>query len=205
MELSGGTQIDDALARVGELLAAEGRTYAIVVIGGAALNLLGIVERATTDIDILAFAQKTGAGTPELVEAPEPLPSPLMRAAHIVGGDLGLADGWLNAGPAAQWRSGLPPGLDQRIEWRRYAALDVGIVGRRDLVFFKLYAAADSTGRDSVHYQDLLALRPDAEELEAAAKWVGAQDFSAEFHRILDQVERHVRNDLGLDRNTPQR
>lgn len=112
MELSGGTQIDDALARVGELLAAEGRTYAIVVIGGAALNLLGIVERATTDIDILAFAQKTGAGTPELVEAPELLPSPLMRAAHIVGGDLGLADGWLNAGPAAQWRSGLPPGLD---------------------------------------------------------------------------------------------
>ena len=56
MEFSGSVAIDDSLRRVGELLAYGGHSYAIVILGGAALNLLGIVERPTTDVDIPAFA-----------------------------------------------------------------------------------------------------------------------------------------------------
>lgn len=201
MDLAGPGDIDEALTLVGELLAAEGHEYAVTILGGAALNLLGIVERTTADVDILAFATPRPGGAPErssLREPPEPIPEPLARAARTVARDLGLDPGWLNTGPALQWRAGLPPGLEQRVHWRRYAALWAGVVGRYDLIFFKLFAAADQRGPESVHYQDLLALRPDRVELDAAAAWVRTQDASPEFANVLDRVVSHVRQDLEL-------
>lgn len=201
MDLEGAGDIDEALTLVGELLAATGHEYAICVIGGAALNLLGIVGRTTVDVDILAFATPRAGGAPEhatLREPPEPIPEPLLHAARTVARDLGLDPDWLNAGPALQWRAGLPPGLAQRVEWRRYAALWVGVAARYDLIFFKLFAAADATGPQSVHYQDLLALRPSAAELDAAAAWVRMQDASLEFADVLHRVVSHVRQELGL-------
>jgi hypothetical protein len=202
MELTGAGDVSEALTLVGELLAAEGHDYAVTILGGAALNLLGIVERTTTDVDILAFATPwAGDHAPvhaPLHEPPEPLPEPLARAARTVARDLNLDPDWLNTGPALQWRAGLPPDLETRVRWQRYAALWVGIVDRYDLVFFKLFAAADSTGPKSVHYQDLLALNPSIAELEAATSWVRQQDASREFSNILDRVVTHVRTDLGL-------
>jgi hypothetical protein len=202
MSLANGSEIENALQKLGELLALERQKYAIVVLGGAALNLLGIVQRVTTDVDILAFAHSDGGKTMGLLEPPEPLPEPLVRAARTVARDLGLESEWLNTGPALQWRSGLPPGIEQRIRWRRFAALQVGLVDRFDLIFFKLYAAADSEGPGSVHYQDLLALRPKARELGSAAAWVKTQDTSVEFQRVLELVVNHVQTDLSLDGTT---
>lgn len=40
---------------------------------------------------------------------------------------------------------------------------------------------------------------PTADELDAAAAWVRAQDASPEFPPILDTVVRHVRKDAGLE------
>ena len=203
MSLASGPEIEDALQKVGELLALENQHYAIVVLGGAALNLLGIVERVTTDVDILAFVHSDGGETlGPLLEPPEPLPAPLVRAARTVARDLDLASDWLNTGPALQWRSGLPQGLEQRIQWHRYDALQVGLVDRFDLIFFKLFAAADEVGTESVHYQDLLALKPNIEELEAAVAWVKTQDASAHFQRVLQLVANQVRSDLSLHGTT---
>jgi hypothetical protein len=200
MPLAGESDIENALQKLGELLALRAETYAIVVLGGAALNLLGIVDRVTTDVDILAFAEQAGGQPGKLVEPPDPLPEPLVRAARTVARDLGLDDDWLNTGPALQWRSGLPRGLEGRVHWRQYGpALQVGLVDRYDLIFFKLYAAADSTGPQSVHYQDLLALQPRAEDLAAARDWVATQDASPEFQRVLEVVVNHVKADLTLD------
>ena len=202
MELAGAGDVSKALALVGELLAAEGHAYAVTILGGAALNLLGIVQRTTTDVDILAFATPwAGESAPaqaRLYEPPEPMPEPLARAARTVARDLDLDPHWLNTGPALQWRAGLPPDLERRVSWRRYGALWVGVVGRYDLVFFKLFAATDSTGPKSVHYQDLLALSPSLAELDAAATWVRLQDASLEFSNVLDRVIVYVRTDLGL-------
>jgi hypothetical protein len=201
MSLAGGSDVDQALQLVGELLAAGGHGYAVVILGGAALNLLGVVERSTADVDILAFASLGTDDVPALGTLrapPEPMPEPLTRAARTVARDLGLDSEWLNTGPALQWRAGLPPGLEPRVRWRQYAALWVGLVDRYDLVFFKLFAAADSAGPRSVHYQDLLALRPSAAEFEAAAAWVRTQDASPEFAEILDRVVAHVRTALGF-------
>ena len=102
----------------------------------------------------------------------------------------------MNTGPALQWRAGLPPGLAKRVHWRAYAALRVGLVDRYDLVFFKLFASADATGPKSVHYQDLLALRPSPSDLAAAAAWVHTQDASPAFADVLDRVVAHVLRDL---------
>jgi hypothetical protein len=64
-----------------------------VVIGGSALTALGLVKRATRDVDLLAIAEN---GELRLAE---PLPPALLAARAAVGADFGLAENWLNAGP----------------------------------------------------------------------------------------------------------
>ena len=130
----------------------------------------------------------------------EPLPEPLESAARTVAGDLNLDPHWLNTGPASQWKTGLPPGLEGRVSWQSFGGLSVGLVGRRDLVFFKLYAAADDTGPGSVHFQDLVAFAPNDEELAAAAAWVQKQDPSPEFNQIVAKVIEHARNQRARNR-----
>lgn len=191
--LSGPQEIERALRLVGELLDAGGHRYHIVIIGGSAVNLLGLVSRATTDVDVLAFASPDSAGVMRLRLPDEPMPAPLTTAATTVAGDLGLDPSWLNTGPSSQWRTGLPPGLEGRVAWRTYGGLSVGVSDRRDLVFFKLYAAADDSGTGSVHFQDLVAFSPSDEELDAAARWIQQQDPSPDFNRIVSEVIEHAR------------
>ncbi len=189
----GGTNA--ALSALGEILEAKGEFFAIVVVGGAALNLLGIVDRVTRDVDVIALGNPPNSDNPTLQEPSEHLPPDLAAAAALVARDFGLDADWLNTGPALQWKQGLPPGLEVRVQWRRYGNLNVGIVDRRDLVLFKLYAAADSTGPESVHYQDLIALGPSANELNTARDWIKTQDASRNFHEVVDQVIEHVYKD----------
>jgi len=110
--------IERALEAVGQLLEADDFHYTIVIIGGAALNLLGTVERATRDVDILAVS--TSAGHSALERPPNPLPEPLVRAISQVAQDFGLPTNWLNAEPAGQWDLGLPDSLEKRIHWRGF-------------------------------------------------------------------------------------
>lgn len=181
-----------ALIRVGELLQARGAPATIVVVGGAAMNLHGFVHRVTTDVDVIATAIRPGPDSAAELVPPEPLPETLQRAAATVARDLGLRPDWLNTGPALQWRQGLPDGMGARIAWRRFAALEVGLADRIDLIFLKLYAAADHTGPGSVHFQDLLALRPTPAELAAAAAWVTQQDPTEAFATTVRKVMEHV-------------
>ena len=192
MVMTGSAQITLALQRVGELLAAERQSARIVVVGGAAMNLLGYVTRATSDVDIIAFgAGKSSAGE-RLIRPPRPLPDELVVAAQAVASAMNLRKDWLNAGPAMQWDLGLPPGLESRLEWRQFAALAVGLVGRLDLIYLKLYAAADGIGPASVHFQDLMALAPTLEELEAGRDWINLH--STGLAEILEQVISHATN-----------
>ena len=150
------------------------------------------MARATRDIDILAFARPRGRDGWTLVPPPAPLPESLAVAIRTVGRDLGLVDDWLNTGPALQWKQGLPPGLATRIQWRQYAALRVGLVGRKDLIWLKLYAAADDRP-EGRHVRDLAALDPTDAELEEAARWVKSQDAGLAFPGLVDDVVNHVR------------
>jgi len=194
VSLEGAEGVGRALQRVGELLQARGERFHIVVIGGAAVNLLGIVSRATTDVDILAFARSNASGSLRLVPPDEPLPQTLLDASRTVATDLNLDPNWLNTGPAGQWKSGLPPGLETRVHWTEYSGLVVGLVDRYDLIFFKLYAAVDDTGPKSVHFQDLIALTPSDEELVEAGRWVRQQDPSPAIADTLTQVMNYARD-----------
>ena len=174
----------EALEAVGERLAYDGVTCTLVVVGGAALNLLRIVDRPTIDVDVLACLGDDGA----TLQPPDPLPDALRRAIVAVAHDRGLAENWVNTVVADQWRFGST--------WETFGGLRVGIVERRDLVCFKLYASADQTGPDNVHVRDLLALRPSDAELQVAAEWVRAQDAGPEFHAVIAKVVAYVQDAL---------
>ena len=124
MDLEGRRGIERALSAVGERLAHAGEPCSIVVLGGAAINLLDIANRPTRDVDVLARRASDG-GT---IEPPDPLPPALRDAMAAVAYDLRLEQDWLNTTVADQWRFGLPPKdllalrpgdeeLDRAAEW----------------------------------------------------------------------------------------
>lgn len=174
MSTDKGLPIERVLAAVGELLAADGHEERIIVVGGAALFLLGVVKRATEDVDVIALGRVGARGVE--ATAPEPMPPHLLEAVARVARDLGLPPDWMNTTVASQWQTGLPPGFTEGISWRPYDGLLVGLPGRFPLICLKLYAAADQKGPESRHYQDLLALAPSAGELTLAAEWIRTQD-----------------------------
>jgi hypothetical protein len=185
--------LSELLHAVGDQLAAEGCEASIVVVGGASLNLLGMIERATHDVDVIARASGVDGVGPVGLHPGQPLPEALSRAVRKVARDYALEEDWLNAEVASQWSQGLPPTLPRDIEWRRFGALDVGLVGRRTLIALKLFAAADR-GPKSVHLQDLRELAPTEDELKEAEEWVLTQDASPLFPRMVTGVIEHVRS-----------
>jgi hypothetical protein len=185
------SRIDEALSAVGELLEAARAPCEIVVIGGAALQVLGLVTRPTADVDVVAILDKG-------LRSAEPLPEPLARAAHRVAVDFGMPDDWLNPGPTAMLRWGLPEGFVERLVARSYGALTAHFASRFDQIHFKLFAFADLGG--GRHEADLGALRPTREELLAAATWARTQDPSEGFRGVLvAALERLGVDDADLD------
>lgn len=181
-------RLEQALDLLGALLDERGANIGVLVIGGSSLLLLGAVQRPTADVDIVGFTSPAG-----YVRA-DSLPDVLAEAVRDVGETLGLGASWFNAGPAGLIDFGLPAGLGDRVEIRRYGGLEVHLPARRDLVCFKLYAAVDQTER-SKHFSDVRELAPTHEDLLTAARWTRTQDpspgFLGELRRILSL--------LGLD------
>lgn len=154
----------------------------LVIIGGSALISLGLVARATRDVDIMADVDPEKG----LVD-PRPMSDALQRAAKNVAQELELDPKWLNTGPADQLRAGLPEGFVSRLTRREIGPrLIVYYPGRLDLIYFKLFAVVDQgPGR---HRDDLLALKPADMELLAAARWVLTQDAGEVFPMIVKQT-----------------
>lgn len=170
---------DLLLGALGEQLAARGERYELVVIGGSALLALGLVERTTRDVDILAL--RSG----DDLESADPLPEALSAARDLVARDFSLPSRWLNPGPAKLLEFGLPEGFAERLERRDYGpALVVYFASRFDQIHFKLYAAVDEGGPGK-HESDPRALAPTAAELVAAARWSRSHDPSPGYAQEL--------------------
>ena len=170
--------LEEALRTLGEVLESRGVSFGVLVAGGSSLLLLGLVDRPTADLDIVALARGD-----RYVRA-EPLPAALVEAIADVANALGLVPEWMNNGPASLLDFGLPTGFDDRVTVRRYGALDVHLPGRSDLVALKLYAAVD-LGPRSKHFADLKELVPTDEELLAGARWARSHDPSPAFRDEL--------------------
>lgn len=170
--------IEEALEELGRLLEDRGFGDEIVVIGGSALLLLGIIQRPTKDLDVLALVRDG------VYVTAQPLPIELEEAARDVAQYQGLAEDWLNGGPTAQLHTGLPEGFHERVETRAYRTLVVHVASRLDHIYLKLYAAVDQAGQGK-HADDLRRLAPTRRELLDAARWVRGQDIGPGFPRLV--------------------
>jgi hypothetical protein len=167
------------LSALGEQLRAAGAVFDLVVVGGSALLALGLVDRATKDIDVLALRSEAG-----FVSA-QPLPEPLIVARDRVARDFLLPREWLNSGPVGLLDFGLPDGFEDRLVLRTFGPnLTVRFAARVDQIHFKLYAAVDESGPGK-HRSDLIALSPTADELIAAARWSRQHDPSEGYREML--------------------
>jgi hypothetical protein len=167
---------------------AQAPAIGLVVCGGSALIALGLIKRTTRDVDVLALMNSSG----DLI-SPDPLPHYLFDTAKEVARDLGLAPDWLNNRPNRDtggiFQLGLPEGIASRLHVRSYGdRLTVHFIGRLDQIHLKLYAAVDSG--EGTHLDDLLSLKPDDVELEAAARWAMTHDVSLGFRIILKDMLR---------------
>ncbi len=180
-------RLDQALRLTAERLEQlDAPTEVLVVCGGSALLALGLVQRTTRDVDVLARVDPTSG----LVD-PRPLSATLTRVAEEVGTALDLPRGWLNAGPADQMLAGLPEGFLSRLIRRDYGPrLVVHYPDRFDLIHLKLFAAVDQgPGR---HTSDLMKLAPTEDEMLAAARWVLTQDASDAFPLVVKDALTHL-------------
>jgi hypothetical protein len=162
-------------------LAARGLRMEAVVLGGAALALLGIVSRATDDCDVMypiipadigaaarAFAaERTGAGEP-------------------------LGDDWFNNGPASLAKA-LPAGWEDRLEpLFAGTSLRLRCPCRSDFLRSKLFALCDR----ALDLADCVALAPTPAELHELTGWVEDQDanpdWPAHVRATLDDLARRL-------------
>jgi len=176
--LDGREALTQALSTLGALLDERKQPYDLVLIGGGALMLSGLIERPTKDLDVLARMERD-----DLLPA-EPLPEALQIAIRDVAEILDLDPAWLNGGPTALLDQPLPSGFNERLETRTFGALVVRIASRVDQIAFKLYAAVDQ-GPRSKHVSDLQRLTPTSSELVAAANWCRTHDPSDGFRASL--------------------
>jgi hypothetical protein len=187
-DIANRSAADRLLSALDEQLASAGERYELVVIGGSGLLALGLIERSTRDVDLLALR----AGN-ELNSA-KPLPSALEAARDRIARDFSLPTDWLNPGPTGLLELGLPEGLIDRLERRDYGdSLTVYFASRYDQIHFKLYALVDQG--PGKHEADLRALSPTEEELLAAARWSTSHDPSEGYAQMLRDVLTH----LGVD------
>jgi len=132
-----------------------------VVIGGAALNLTGIIETRTRDCDIIS---------PEI---PQNIQDEISKFAMIQREQgTPISDDWINDMPK-QIATILEPGWESRtVKAFEGKAICLYALGRFDLLCTKLDAYC---GRQ-VDLPDCVAMSPSKEELDNAFSWVHKQD-----------------------------
>jgi hypothetical protein len=178
-------QIQEALSRTGRRMAlADAGEYSLLVCGGSALNLAGLIERPTRDVDVLGLVK--GPNHDSVVA--EIIPEEVTRAAEAVATDLNLPQDWLNDAALEVHRLGLPAGVLERAEKCEFGpCLTVYLLSRQDQVALKLYAAIDRT-KGQRHLKDLLAINPKETEMELAVHWLLDRKTSPQFRQAVAKI-----------------
>ena len=182
-------RLREALELAGTYLEDRGLSFEVVAIGGSALLLLGVIDRPTQDLDLIALVE---SGSYHKLEE---LPPALAETRDAVAAHLDLAPDWINTGPCDVMDHGLPEGFAGRCLSETFGSLTLHIAGRFDQICLKLHAAADRGDPTGKHAHDLGALEPTAGELVVAARWAQTHDPSAGFRAVLVLVL----TDLGVE------
>jgi hypothetical protein len=181
VNFSSGKDALEALAALGAKLETHGeRPVSLLICGGAALNISGLLTRATADIDVLGKAGSAG----ELRE----MPDWLFAVADEVAAELSLESGWLNDAALSVTQMGLPQGILSRSEKRSFGScLEIAIASRSDLIALKCFAALNEKAGKK-HLGDLVDLNPTEEEVSFATDWLLDRPTSPEFRKVLRQL-----------------
>lgn len=175
----------EILTRFDQHLAKRGLRLDAVVIGGAALNLLGIVTRFTKDCDIL------------YPEIPKDVADEARTfAEHVRQTGEALQNNWLNNGPASL-AGHLHPLWEERLQTVfTGTAIHLRCLGRSDFLCAKLFALCDR----GIDLADCLALSPSVEELNQVVPWLEQQDahpdWPAHVRATLADIGRRLGHDL---------
>ena len=156
-----------------------------VIIGGAALNLLGIVQRPTRDCDVLH---------PKI--PPDVLTAAREFAMATRSAGTPLDDDWLNNGPQSLVDQ-LPPGWDLRLQdILSGTSMRIRCLGRIDLLRSKLFALCDR----ATDLLDCVAMAPTADELDLVMPWLTYQDANPDWpdHVRTTMSDLRARCGLGL-------
>lgn len=137
--------------------------FSATIIGGAALIILGVINRATKDIDCL---------DPQI---PETICRASVEFAKKYRGEgAPLKTNWFNNGPQSLKKE-LPQGWQkQTIPLYAGTNLHLETLGRLDLLRSKLFAYCDR----QQDLQDCIALKPKLGELKRCYLWLTKRDFN---------------------------
>ncbi len=163
-----------------EYLHHMGLEFEGVVIGGAALLLIHVIDRATKDVDILS---------PEI---PDEIKKSSVDFAKK-NPKLSLnPNEWFNNGPYSLKRD-LPKGWKNRLQRVfKGKSLTLFTLGRLDLLRAKLYAACD---RD-IDFDDCVALKPTNKELEDCLDWVLKGDSNPLWPKRVEEIYEKLKKEL---------
>ncbi|OFZ82614.1 MAG: hypothetical protein A2583_07905 [Bdellovibrionales bacterium RIFOXYD1_FULL_53_11] len=170
--------IQKALQALNMELARSGRSFVLYVCGGAALRLLGIISRDTSDIDVIA-------------DVLDPL---VVEAKNKVAQKLRISEDWINnkVNPIAER---LPAHwMDHCVEVFKASNLTVYSLSRQDLISSKVHAAVD---RHSEDLNDLIDMKPTPEELATARAYTIEQGESETYPVFVDGIIRLLKKELG--------
>lgn len=151
--------MNDVIEKFDQYLLQRNLRFHAVIIGGAALIAMGVINRKTKDIDCLF---------PEI-------PAEIKQASRefaIEYPNFDLIDNWLNNGPSSLVND-LPGDWQDRLV-TIYAGSSVVLqtLGRIDLLRTKLFALCDRLE----DWPDCIALAPTAAELDTCLSWVADRD-----------------------------
>lgn len=172
----------EIIAAFDAFLAKRGLELHATIVGGAALSLLGVIERETKDCDVLQPILSDDVAAAALAFAVE------QREAGQV-----LRDDWLNNGPSSlvndlpdSWQARLQPAFSG-------TAIEMQSLGRLDLIRVKVWALCDR----GLDLPDCLALAPTAAELGAISNWLEAQDTNPDWPAHVQSVLADLSRRLG--------
>jgi hypothetical protein len=135
------SNIESIFTALSELMAARGlEPVSLLVCGGSALVVSGIVARSTSDVDVIGTRNFDGE-----ISALYPLPEDLTKCADLTGREFGLKSGWLNASASLFGNlDELPQQTWTDLEDREYGShLKVSFIGRSGQIFLKFDATCD--------------------------------------------------------------
>jgi hypothetical protein len=157
---------NEVLPKFEQYLAKCKLSFSAVIIGGAAMQLLGLTERVTKDCDVLS---------PKITLE-------LKEASKEFAKECGLSEDWLNNGPEtlirdlpSDWQKNVIPLYDGQ-------CLKLFTLCRLDFIRSKLYAFMDR----GIDLQDLIKLKPTKSEIDEVRDWLIERDGNPDWPKYIE-------------------